>query len=379
MSLSRSRSRSSRLLRLNRALGSRRQLLILSHNNPDPDAIASAWALKKVLEASDDKSITLGYSGLLGRSENRAIARSLEVPFRRIDDPSSAKQAGRSDDRSDCVVSSEVPPEALILVDCQPGSGNVSLPPDLPILAVVDHHPRQRFDRVVPYTDRGPSFGSCIALVFEYFKEAHLEPDALTATISYYAIRTETQELGREADRHDRALFRRLAHLVDWELHHRIAHAPVPRSYYSTFKVALERARLYDDALFADAGELPIPDAAAEIADWLLRLDEVNWALCWGTYKVRLLFSLRSRLIGARCGERAARIVEGWGTAGGHGSMAGGQVVLSTGAYDRAASLIELEARYLRVMNCEDVLPVRDPFAVIPGGLSQRSRIAIVP
>jgi nanoRNase/pAp phosphatase (c-di-AMP/oligoRNAs hydrolase) len=263
-------------------------------------------------------------------------------------------------------------------VDCQPEAGNVTLPQGLLPTAVLDHHPRTPEIKGVPFVDIRESFGSCTALVYEYFRERGIEPDRLTATLFYYAIRSETQELGREASVHDRRLFRRLAHLVDWELLHRVVHAPVPRSYYVTFKVALERARLYKDALFADAGELPIPDAAAEIADWLLRLDEVKWALACGTFRGKLHFSLRSVVLGAHCGDSSQKIVAGWGTAGGHGTMAGGQVKLSSTSYDRRAAIRELERRYVAVMGYQGISPTADPFAIVAGALSRRQQ-KIVP
>lgn len=343
-----------RLPRLLTALDSRRRLLVVSHNNPDPDAIASAWGIKRLLDDGGNREVRMGYAGLLGRAENRALVGALGEPLLRVEELEAESFDG------------------VLLVDCQPGAGNVMLPAGLPVVAVFDHHPRSVGLRGIPFADVRTSFGSCTALVFEYWKEKRLLPDRLTATAFYYAIRSETQELGREAGHHDRRLFQQLAQAVDWALLHRIVHAPAPRSYYATFKMALERARLYGDALFADAGELPIPDAAAEIADWLLRLDEVHWALACGTYRGRLLFSLRSLVIGAHCGAISQRIVEGWGTAGGHGMMAGGQVQLERRlGYDRGRVILQLEQRYVDVMGYSGTTPTLDPFAIVPGRLTK--------
>ncbi|MBM3326377.1 MAG: hypothetical protein FJY65_05285 [Calditrichaeota bacterium] len=365
------RRRPERLNKFLSVLGAYSHPLILTHNNPDPDAIASAWGMKKLLENNGWNEVTLGYSGLLGRAENRALVKALSEPFIRLEDLE-GQSGGEPDGRR--LSTRPMPLDAydgLVIVDGQPGAGNISLPASIPVAAVLDHHPRLQ-NLSADFIDVRPAFGACTALVYEYFKQCDLEPDKITATAFYYAIRTETQELGREADYRDRWLFRHLAHRVDWILLHSIAHAPVPRSYYATFKIALERARLYRDAIFADAGELPIPDASAEIADWLLRLDEVKWALCCGTYRGRLLFSLRSLVIDARCGAIAVRIVENWGLAGGHGSMAGGQIKLAPSGYNRNTALAELERRYLAVMGYSGETPVEDPFAIVPGELSRR-------
>jgi len=340
-----------RVEKLFKAIEGLSNFLVLTHNNPDPDAIASAWGVSKLLRSEPNLHVSIGYGGLLGRSENRALVKALGEPFLKVEEI----RPGRFD--------------GLIVVDSQPGGGNVTLPKGLEPVVVFDHHPRVRNLRGIPLLDVRTSFGSCAALIYEYLQARQIELDRLTATCFYYAIRSETQELGREASRHDLQLFRKLTHSVDWALLHRIAHAPVPRGYFVTFKAALERARLYGDAVFADAGELPIPDAAAEIADWLLRLDEVNWVIACGTYRGRLHFSLRTFVLGTHCGTLAQRIVEGWGYAGGHGLMAGGQVFLSDRAYDRDEAISELERRFLDVMGYSDVSPAHDPFAVIPGGI----------
>jgi len=345
---------SERLRRFRAALSGRRRPLILSHNNPDPDALASCWGIKLLVEMEEDVEATVCYSGLLGRAENRAMIRALDLHLHRLE---------------------EIDPthfDSLVLVDCQPGAGNVTAPVGIAPLVVIDHHPRSKGLKGIPFVDVRATFGSCIALIYEYLAEAGLQFDCATSTAFYYAIRSDTQELGREAGASDRRLFRKLTSKVDWRLLHRIVHAPAPRSYYVTFKVALENARLYRDALFADAGELPIPDAAAEIADWLLRLDEVNWALACGTYRGKLHFSLRSLILGAHCGALSQQIVAGWGSAGGHGLMAGGQVRFSEPSYDRAEALAELERRFVRTMGYEEIPPIADPFAVIPGELSRK-------
>jgi nanoRNase/pAp phosphatase (c-di-AMP/oligoRNAs hydrolase) len=70
------------------------------------------------------------------------------------------------------------------------------------------------------------------------------------------------------------------------------------------------------------------PDLAAEMADLLLRLKGMQWAICIGVYKGRLILSIRTlnRQYGA--GKLAQAVVDERGMAGGHGAMAGGQVPL---------------------------------------------------
>ena len=102
---------------------SRRRALVLTHDNPDPDALASAFVLAAVLAHLTDVECEVGYAGIIGRAENRAMLRELDLAPARIH--------GDTLQRFD----------AIALVDTQPGFGNNSLPEDRQATAVVDHHP----------------------------------------------------------------------------------------------------------------------------------------------------------------------------------------------------------------------------------------------
>ena len=87
-----------------------RQLLIIVHNNPDPDAIASAEALRFLVENRSGVKVSIAYGGYIGRAENREMVRQLGIrlkQFNRI-------RLGNYD--------------CIALVDTQPGAGNNSLP-----------------------------------------------------------------------------------------------------------------------------------------------------------------------------------------------------------------------------------------------------------
>ena len=114
------RPKVARLLALCRG---KRKALLLTHDNPDPDSLASAWALGQLLEDKAGMEVTLAYGGLIGRAENRAMVRQLRIP---------ALPVHR-------VKASEF--DLLGLVDTQPEIGNHSLPDaDLPVICI-DHHP----------------------------------------------------------------------------------------------------------------------------------------------------------------------------------------------------------------------------------------------
>ncbi|HSJ53993.1 MAG TPA: hypothetical protein VLC52_09625, partial [Anaerolineae bacterium] len=75
---------SARLKELDRAVKGLSRLLILPHNDPDPDAIASALALGYLLAERAGLEITIAYRGIIGRAENKALMRYLGRPLRRL-------------------------------------------------------------------------------------------------------------------------------------------------------------------------------------------------------------------------------------------------------------------------------------------------------
>lgn len=59
----------------------RARWLVLTHNNPDPDALAAAAALAKVLRSGFGHRATPAYGGIIGRAENQEMVRSLDLDF----------------------------------------------------------------------------------------------------------------------------------------------------------------------------------------------------------------------------------------------------------------------------------------------------------
>ena len=175
------------LERLYGAVGDARNVLIMPHNNPDPDAIASAVALRYLLMQRLDKEAHIVYRGIIGRAENRALVRYLGHPLRR--------QTGLDLDQSD----------AIALVDAQPGAGNVRLPPDPKIAIVIDHHPQYSEMQMAAYADIRPEVGATSTILTEYLRAAGLDISSPVATALFYGIKTDTMGLTRDTSRADAA------------------------------------------------------------------------------------------------------------------------------------------------------------------------------
>ena len=174
-----------RLEQLSAALSGRRSLLILTHDNPDPDSIASGWGLMRVARRIRRMQVDLAYGGMIGRSENRTLREVLRVPLRPLESLDLTRY------------------QAVALVDCQPGTGNTSLPDDFRPQVVIDHHPLRRQTREVPFYDVREEYGATATIVSEYLLASEVRLERKLATALFYAIKAETQNLGREASRAD--------------------------------------------------------------------------------------------------------------------------------------------------------------------------------
>jgi nanoRNase/pAp phosphatase (c-di-AMP/oligoRNAs hydrolase) len=273
----------------------------------------------------------IAYRGIIGRAENRALVRYLGHPLRR--------QTGSDLDQSD----------AIALVDTQPGAGNVTLPPELKVAIVIDHHPQRDTMPMPAYADVRPEVGATSTILTEYLRAAGPEISAPVATALFYGIKSDTMGLIRDTSRADAAAFCYLQSHVDMEALSRIEHARVPAEYFQRFAATLQAAYAYDSVVLAYLGPVGYPDLGAEMADILLRLKGIQWVVCISTYKDVLVMSVRTRKRRG-AGLLVQEIIGDLGTAGGHGAMASGQIPLGEQDPERLATQLSKRAlQYLGV------------------------------
>jgi len=285
------------------------QVLILPHNDPDPDAIASAVALRYLLSRRLEIDVQIGYRGIVGRAENKAMVRYLERPLRPL--------AG-----------ADLRQLPIILVDTQPGAGNNALSEQSTLLGVIDHHAVRETSVVANYVDVRPQLGATSTMVTGYLQSVGLEPTPQIATALFYGIKTDTMGLSRKASAEDVAAYFYLQSRIDVEALVGIERAQVPNDYFQMLDAALHAARVYENLVLVYVGVMDRPDLAAEMADLLMRLQGIEWVICSGVFKETLMLSIRTRSRGGGAGTLAQQIVGQHGSAGGHGTMAGGQVPL---------------------------------------------------
>ncbi len=303
--------RMDKLEQLREALDGHSNLLIIPHNDPDPDAIAAAVSLRYLVAEMYGVEAKIKYHGIIGRAENKALVRYLKHPLKRLHHKD---------------IDQDIP---VALVDTQPGAGNNPLPERIQARIVIDHHAWRDSSSLVQFSDVRPEIGASATIITEYLQATNLEIPSLLATALFYGIKTDTMGLGRGASAQDANAYFFLQPKVDVEALIQIESAQVPVSYFQGLNAAMQATRVYGDLLITYLGLTKYPDLGAEIADLLWRLKGAKWVICLGVYEDYLNLSVRSRSRKIGAGNLVQQIVGDLGTAGGHGTMAGGHVLLN--------------------------------------------------
>lgn len=326
-----------KLARLMRLARGRRRGLILTHDNPDPDSLAAAVALSWLLDKRAGVPTRIAYGGIVGRAENTAMIRVLRLPVIPVSRVDFAKE------------------DLLALVDTQPPAGNHSLPRTLVPDVVIDHHPAREGIGAVPFADVGHTGATCTILV-EYLRAANIALTREVATALFYGIKADTRDLGRQTFQVDVDSYLYLFPQVDKDALAQIEHPALPAAYFRLYDEAIRKARVHEDAVECDLGEIYTPDMVAEVAERLLSLEGMKWSLAYGTYRGNLFLSIRTRDRRRNAGRLIREICEDLGgSSGGHGSMAGARLPL-TGAPARATRLKKgLVRRFLTEFGVGDV------------------------
>ena len=216
--------------------------------------------------------------------------------------------------------------DTIALVDSQPETGNNSLPHGHRIDMVIDHHPLRPGSARAAWCDIRPDLGATSTIVFEYLRQQAVPIDAPLATAFFFALRTETRDLGRESTDAERRAYLALVPLVDHNLLYRMTHPKVPRAHFAALDRALRSALVFGDLVAVNLGALGYPDLVAEIADLLLSYEGARFVLCMGQYEDNPYMSLRTEADNARAGIVMRQVVGNDGAAGGHGTMAGARL-----------------------------------------------------
>jgi nanoRNase/pAp phosphatase (c-di-AMP/oligoRNAs hydrolase) len=160
----------------------------VTHDNPDPDALASGWAILRLIEEKLGRRARLLGGGDIVRAENRHMVQTLNVPIELVTDAQFPRHV------------------AAVLVDCESSAthhltGRNGVKP----VAIVDHHGTSRRSEGIPFQDVRPRAAACSSIAASYLRQQGLNAGTRLATALLFAIRTETRGYETRHSRLDRS------------------------------------------------------------------------------------------------------------------------------------------------------------------------------
>jgi nanoRNase/pAp phosphatase (c-di-AMP/oligoRNAs hydrolase) len=279
------------------------RIAILLQDDPDPDGLASALALRKVLGRNAQTAPVVSF-GHITRPENMAMSRLLDIEVEHL----SGEKDLEAFDR-------------LVLVDCQPSffKGREILPD-----AILDHHPEAPGAREAEFHEIRVDLGATSTLLTQYLRAAQIDVSQRLATALLYGIKADTLLLNREVSDSDLDAFVHLYPRINNNTLRRIERPELPIAYLDVLRKALGRLRSEDGLVLLYLGEVEREEWIAQAADFALQIEGSQWALGAGVIDGRVVISGRNCGHIQHCGELFKQLFNGgsFGCAGGHRTMA---------------------------------------------------------
>jgi nanoRNase/pAp phosphatase (c-di-AMP/oligoRNAs hydrolase) len=307
-----------RLLNVLRGIDGR--LAIVMHDNPDPDAIASALALAHIARTVGVEADPC-YFGDISHQENQALVNLLDLDLHNV---------GAAADLEAYA--------GVALVDHSRPGVNDGLDSSTEVDVVVDHHP-PRGPVEARFLDLRSGVGATSTLLASYLKRLGLTPSRDIATALLYGIRIDTREFTREAVEADFEAAAFLLPFVDGSVLERVEEPNMSPDVLSTLAAAIRNRQVRDDVLTSGVGRISDRDALAQAVDKLLDMEGISIAVVHGFMDDTIYVSARARGTDVDLGEVLRDALGPIGSAGGHADMAGAQIPLGIlGAVEEASS-----------------------------------------
>jgi nanoRNase/pAp phosphatase (c-di-AMP/oligoRNAs hydrolase) len=275
------------------------RVLIMLHNDPDPDAIASGLALRNLLRRTRQTAI-IGCLFGVSRPENLRMLKLLDLQIEVL-----TTEQVKAFDR-------------IALVDVQPHYFPGLLPhADL----VIDHHPEQTGYNAV-FKDIRPDYGSTSTILTEHLRAVDIDISERTATAMLYAIKSDTLFFNRQANRADLDAFSYLYPLADATMIRKMEGAEITAERLDFVIKAWQHGRMVEHVFCAFIGEPSREDFIPYVADFYLQLENVQWSVISGVVNDTFVVSVRNLGYSRNAGDFVRRWFSGIGNAGGHRTMA---------------------------------------------------------
>jgi len=295
----------SKIKKLVKILKKQKRVFIQTHNYPDHDAVATAFALQKLLNYFKIESIIIYHGEILRDSLQRMIDR-LGIELKH---------------HSSFEISTE---DSVIIVDGTKGSRNVAELKSK-VVAVIDHH-QGTSPEDVPFCDIRSDYGACATIIFSYFAEIKLEPSAEVATALYAGITFDTHQLSRNVNLLDMETITLLYRVSDTSFVNSLIKSSIKIEDIPHYQYLLTNLKTHHNFAYCHFSEGCNKNLLAILSDFILTLDEIDFVALSSKYLDEIIFSVRSKVAELPAHFMIQEALNGFGSGGGHIDMAGGRI-----------------------------------------------------
>jgi len=275
----------------------------------DPDAMASALALKRLFWRKA-KEVIIYHINTIERPDNLAFIKLLKINLQHIRNVNRQKIT------------------KWAVVDSQPHHNPKFM--DYSFDIIIDHHPKGDL-QPASFIDIRDEYGATSSMLTEYLQAANISPSERMATALCYGIKTDTNNFIRHFIFADINAFRYVVQIANMNIIKKIESSEITRNFLKSLRFALDNLKVKGDMAFVHMDTVKSPDNLVIIADFFMKLDEVNWSVVSGLYKKSLVIIFRNSGLGKDAGRLAQDLFGKYGgSAGGHKEAARVELPLSS-------------------------------------------------
>ena len=317
-----------------------RGLAVFLHDNPDPDTIASALAIKRICK-ENRVPCTLYHGGEVGRPGNLALVSLTGTKLVRLASPEEAAAVMKKHAKT------------ALIESTRPGQNNI-LPAGAKVDIIIDHHPLPA--SLVPeaeFVDLRPSAGAAATILTGYLRNLQIRPDPVLASALLYGILVDTASFTRNVGPQDLEAAMYLSEHAEMELICRFESPPMPEATADVIGKAIRDRKRAGGHVIAFVGAVRDREDLPQAAEFLLRLEGSKAAVVIGIVGDDVCISARSSDPSIDLGRILRKAFGASGSAGGHAAMAGARVPVAELAGGKGAARHERAAgealrRYIR-------------------------------
>jgi nanoRNase/pAp phosphatase (c-di-AMP/oligoRNAs hydrolase) len=276
--------------------------------NADPDSIASAMAVKRILWRRVT-NVTISNINTITRPDNMAMIRLLDVTLIHLTKVEIHHY------------------NKFIIIDSQPDHNDAFA--DFEYTAIIDHHEDSSVNLNVPFKDIQPEYGATASIMTEYLRAAKIKPSPKLATGLFYAIKTDTSNFERKATNDDMRAFQFLFKHANIHLARKIEQVDLRLDFLGDFKKAINDHVISLNKIFVHLGSIENADICVLIADFFMRFNLITWSVVSGIHNDKLIIVVRNDGTRKDAGALMHNKFSKFGSAGGHRSMARAEAQLS--------------------------------------------------